>query len=424
MTFKVINDSIELNDLIFILLVFEVYSRMIEMNVSSLIITQRIIVMKKIMNEVRKFNAIRQMNDALNTRNDLIIILIHGLSLNSPVLIFRESNIDQSESWTESFKLLSIQNESAIIELSNESIKFRSTSVKSYYQDDHADDENSSSSSNMSSSLELQNLIIDSIVSQSSIVLIESSKRDRDRSRKYSTSIAYLNFILNAIINFDSSFIASRQQKIVELLEKDVFLSVNRADVFFDVRIFNFRFVNEIKHSDIDKTFEKFRLIVQAFKDQNKILVLTQSSIIQRISQRLIICLAVTFSSSMKFYLRDITQAYVQFRSILNRDFYVQSSSKLIKLMRISSECVLKVIKSLYEVSETDNHWFKTYHEHHTDKLKMIQFTYDFCLLYKSESRGIVNMQIDDTLILIDQSFVIVEDEAIISAKIMIKTRE
>jgi hypothetical protein len=35
-----------------------------------------------------------------------------------------------------------------------------------------------------------------------------------------------------------------------------------------------------------------------------------------------------------------------------------------------------------------------------------------------------MNMQIDDTLILVDQSFAIVEDEAIISAKIMIKTRE
>jgi hypothetical protein len=81
--------------------------------------------------------------------------------------------------------------------------------------------------------------------------------------------------------------------------------------------------VNEIKYSDIDKAFKKFRLVVQAFKNQNKILVLIQSLIIQRIIQRLIICLAVTFSSSMKLYLRDITQAYVQFRSILNRDFYV-----------------------------------------------------------------------------------------------------
>ncbi len=46
MTFKVINDSIELNDLISSLLVFETYLQMIEMNVSSSTITQRIIVMR------------------------------------------------------------------------------------------------------------------------------------------------------------------------------------------------------------------------------------------------------------------------------------------------------------------------------------------------------------------------------------------
>jgi hypothetical protein len=98
MTFKTINDSIELNDLISTLLVFEVYSRMMKMNVSSSIIIQRAIVMKKIMNEIRKFNAIRQMNDALNTRNESSINFIHDLSLNSLILIFREKNIDQSES--------------------------------------------------------------------------------------------------------------------------------------------------------------------------------------------------------------------------------------------------------------------------------------------------------------------------------------
>ncbi len=97
MTFKVINDSIELDELIFTLLVFDVYLRMIEMNVSSFTITQRAIAMKKVMKEVQKFIVIRQMNDALNTRNDLIIILIHELSLNSFVLMFRESKDNQSE---------------------------------------------------------------------------------------------------------------------------------------------------------------------------------------------------------------------------------------------------------------------------------------------------------------------------------------
>jgi hypothetical protein len=97
MTFKVINDSIELDELIFILLVFEAYSRMIEMNVSLSTITQRAIAMRKTMKEVQKFIAIRQMNDVLNTRNDSIF-LIHNLSLNSSVLIFRESkDINQSE---------------------------------------------------------------------------------------------------------------------------------------------------------------------------------------------------------------------------------------------------------------------------------------------------------------------------------------
>jgi hypothetical protein len=97
MTFKVINDSIEFDDLILTLLVFDVYSRMIEMNASSLTIIQRVIAMRKAMKEVQKFIATRQMNDALNTRNDLIIILIHELSLNSFVLIFRENKSNQSE---------------------------------------------------------------------------------------------------------------------------------------------------------------------------------------------------------------------------------------------------------------------------------------------------------------------------------------
>jgi hypothetical protein len=89
MIFKVINDSIEFDELIFTLLIFDVYSRMIEMNASSSTITQRAIAMKKAMKEVQKFIAIRQMNDVLNTRNDSIF-LIHNLSLNSSVLIFRE----------------------------------------------------------------------------------------------------------------------------------------------------------------------------------------------------------------------------------------------------------------------------------------------------------------------------------------------
>jgi hypothetical protein len=98
MTFKTLNDSINLDDLILTLLVFDAYLRMIEMNVSSFTIIQRFIAMRKTMNEVRKLNAIRQLNDALNIRNDSSSILIHNLSLNSDILVYRERNDNQSKS--------------------------------------------------------------------------------------------------------------------------------------------------------------------------------------------------------------------------------------------------------------------------------------------------------------------------------------
>jgi hypothetical protein len=127
--------------------------------------------------------------------------------------------------------------------------------------------------------------------------------------------------MLNTITSVDFPFTASRAKEIVELLEKEVFEPINKGDVSTDVRIFSFRFVNEIKHSGTEKAFENSRLVMQAFNNQNKTLMLTQSSTIQRISQRLILCLIV--SLSMNLYLRDITQAYVQLAMSLNRDFYV-----------------------------------------------------------------------------------------------------
>jgi hypothetical protein len=107
---------------------------------------------------------------------------------------------------------------------------------------------------------------------------------------------------------------------------------MNRNDVSSNTRIFDSRFVNEIKNLDIDKTFEKSRIIVQAFDYSNKDLILIQSSIIQRICQRLIVCLVATYSK-MKLYLRDIIQIYVQSTLNLNRDFYIRLSHELIILV-------------------------------------------------------------------------------------------
>jgi hypothetical protein len=89
MSFKTLNDSVELDDLVSTLLMFETYFRMTESDASSPTIIQRVIAMKKTMNEIKRFMTIRRINDALNIRNELIS-QIYDLSLNSSVLIFRE----------------------------------------------------------------------------------------------------------------------------------------------------------------------------------------------------------------------------------------------------------------------------------------------------------------------------------------------
>ena len=96
MTLKTVNDSVEFHGLVFILLIFGAYSRMTKLDAFFSTINQRAIAMKKIMNEMRKFNANRQINDVFNTRNGPSTIHLHDLPLNSSVLVYREGPAGRS----------------------------------------------------------------------------------------------------------------------------------------------------------------------------------------------------------------------------------------------------------------------------------------------------------------------------------------
>lgn len=72
-------------------------------------------------------------------------------------------------------------------------------------------------------------------------------------------------------------YTTSKQKKITSLLEKEVFEIINDQNVPSDVCIFKSRFVDKIKNPRIDKAFEKSCLVVQAYNDLKKSLVLTQS---------------------------------------------------------------------------------------------------------------------------------------------------
>ncbi len=146
------------------------------------------------------------------------------------------------------------------------------------------------------------------------------------------------------------TFAESRRKEINDLLKRQIFELIIISKVSKNVRIFNFRFVDEIKHSDTSQAYEKSRLIVQTYNDHEKTLVLTQASIIQRMSQRIILVIAA--STNHRFYLRDIIQTYTQSKSSLNRMFFIRSFFDL----NLSDDAILRIIKSLYDVSEAKAH--------------------------------------------------------------------
>jgi hypothetical protein len=92
MIVKAVNNTVELDELVLILLTFEAYSRMHVIYSSTSLMTQLALTIEKAMIEIRKFRAERQVADALNIRNDLIVTSIHDLFLYSDVLIWREDN--------------------------------------------------------------------------------------------------------------------------------------------------------------------------------------------------------------------------------------------------------------------------------------------------------------------------------------------
>jgi hypothetical protein len=410
MAFKAVNDTAGPDGLVPTLLVYGALPRMVEYDAPSPTVAQRSAALKKATMEIQKLRAKRLVADALGTRNGPSTTEIHDLTINSDVLVWREGNTGQPGSWEGPYKLVAINGEDCVLSLPRGNTTFRSTSVKPLYVPDESTIETDPLDPPDRNNQDPEGE--DSIAVDTSPTV----KRGRGRPRKYADVTLFLQD--------DVDYEASRQAEITGLLEKGVFTVTSRADVPDGVRIFNSRFVDEVKHKGSENELKKSRLVVQAYNDDSKHIVLTQSPTIQRISQRIILSIAAMTAETTGLYLRDISQAYVQSTTMLNRDFYVNPPWELAKRLNLTDDSVLKVVKPLYGVPEAGNHWFKTYHSHHLNELAMEQSTYDPCLLYSNRPFGVVGLQTDDTLFVGDDDFAEKEQAGLEKAKFTAKERE
>jgi hypothetical protein len=127
MAVKAINNLAGPDGIVPILLVFDAYPRLTELDPPSPSVTKRAEAICAAIKEVCCLYAERRVKDALAIRNGLDTKNTLDLPLQSDVRLWREK-----EEWTGPYKLIAIEKETCIIDMSRGPAKFRSTVIKPY----------------------------------------------------------------------------------------------------------------------------------------------------------------------------------------------------------------------------------------------------------------------------------------------------
>ena len=438
---KAVNDSIGPKGLVPTLLVFGTYPRMTPAIGTTPSIQQRAAAIHKAMRELNRIRETRQIRDAVNTRNGPDVTRVRQLSPNDDVLVWREH-----DKWTGPYKVLTIEGDTVTVSLQNGPVNFRSTSIKRYNHDRGTDttilfppaeaghDEEGKETKTKhkgeeDTSRETAEAVPDMTQGEEENHIPQRKtaparrgrgrpKRSKNRVKVNATFLSSKELAdqelslklraLGRITTPGSPFEISDQREIEALLSNQTFRFEAYDKDIHQGRIFRSRLVREIKAKNTESPYEKSRLVIQGFGDKGKEAILTQSPTIQRASQRLILALTPTLCKDfgLKLALRDITQAYTQSTTKLNRTILATPPKEIAN--KYPKDTVMVVVKPLYGVAESGTHWWVTYSKYHKEKLRMDTSTYDPCLLLTTEESkgfGVVGMQTDDTLILADDQF-------------------
>src|SRR3981189_1291086 len=358
MAVKAVNDSAGPDGIVPTLLVFGAYPRITDMDPPSLSIVKRAQAIQAATKEVRRLYAQRQVSAALAMRNGPNTKPTLDLPINSDVRVWREKG-----GWKGPYKLLATNGETCTVAMPHGPTNFRSTVVKPYYTEEALEDEQQRDQANEQQHGEQEQDQAGQISqSDDNEIIVDTNqhqRRGRGRPRgsrnkpkpainphhvteditdfndqfvtaiikELETSMAFmtskeqadmelsLKLRKEAIITTPGEpFEASWNQEINGLIGKGVFkFGEDDPKKHASVRIFNSRLINEVKGKATNSPYEKSRLVIQAYNDEGKEIILTQSPTIQRASQRVIVAIAPSLLRlGVKLYSRDITQVYVQ----------------------------------------------------------------------------------------------------------------
>jgi hypothetical protein len=461
MAIKALNDTAGPNGIVPTLLVFGAYPRINIESPPSPDMVERANAVRKATKVIRAERAKLDVNRAMNTRNGPSPNVLN-LPLKTEVMIWREK-----KGWMGPYEIMGIDGRDITVHLDNGPVSVRWTHVRQYHRSPYTshelkepDDPNKGLPHEDIDPDEPEPIKVeqprtrrrgrprkeeprtreDANLDKTSVRTEPLKKRGRGRPRKNQAYLTHIfltqkeknDYTLAVKLRADgvittpgAPFEESDRTEVDALIGNGIF-KVEQFDLHKHTgRIFNLRLVREVKGKNTHP-YEKSRLVFAGHSDEEKKAVLTQSPTIQKMSQRLILALGATLIKSygMQCELRDITQAYTQSTDKLLRTLYAKPPKDIAHLFPPNS--VLRVVKSLYGIAESGLYWFKTYHNHHTKRLKMKVSSYDPCLLISHEGNetfGITGMQTDDTLSVVTPQFSQREEDELHSANLRAKAK-
>jgi hypothetical protein len=368
----------------------------------------------------------RDVNRAINTRNGPTSHEVLELPLGTEVLVWRER-----KGWTGPYEIQNIDGRNVTIHLENGPLTVRCTQVKPYHRAEPQ-------ATRMEEQLDPDEPVPPRIepeqprkrgrprkeeaAKEAKSKVEETQPRRRGRPRKHPvqpeeaffTQKEKSDYALAIKLRTDgiittpgAPFEESDRTEIEALIANGTFQILMFDPNKHKGRIFNLRLVREIKGKST-QPYEKSRLVFAGHSDTEKEEILTQSPTIQKMSQRLLLAIGVSLMATydMQCELRDIIQAYIQSKDELLRTLYARPPKDLKNVF--PPDTIFRIVRPLYGAAESGLYWFKTYHNHHKDKLKMEVSSYDPCLLVTREGQdmfGITGLQTDDTLSIVTADF-------------------
>lgn len=107
------------------------------------------------------------------------------------------------------------------------------------------------------------------------------------------------------------------------LVKDGKFIPVPRSEIPEGHSIFGSRFINELKCVG-EALIKKSRLIAQNYADDGAISNASSAPTVQKLSQRVLISIAAAFPE-LRTFVRDITQAYLQARTQVERLLFISA---------------------------------------------------------------------------------------------------